>query len=193
MSDGGFVGFLRRKGPELLLEAFFVVFAVLVALAVDQWNEGRELQARVERARAAIQAELRSNLQELDSTSATVRGMLNSMADLGARLERGEPVQEWRVDAEIPDFSDAAWETARVTGTVARMDYPWVLDVARVYETQQTAVGLQNNLMAALGGAFVRRPTVEAVNGLQGQLIILLQLYDNLAGKYRAALEADGS
>ena len=30
------------RAPRLLLEALSVVFAVLVALAVDEWNEERE-------------------------------------------------------------------------------------------------------------------------------------------------------
>jgi hypothetical protein len=51
---------LREKLPELLLEAVSVVFAVLLALAVDEWRETRSRNALAARARASILEEIRS-------------------------------------------------------------------------------------------------------------------------------------
>src|SRR5262245_21855151 len=56
---------LRDKLPELLLEAASVVFAVLLALAVDEWRETKSQKALAARARASILEEIRGNESEL--------------------------------------------------------------------------------------------------------------------------------
>ena len=56
---------LRDRVPELLLEAVFVVFAVLVALAVDECWEGREEQELARVAQENVAAEIDANLDEL--------------------------------------------------------------------------------------------------------------------------------
>ena len=187
MSAGG-PGLLRRKAPELLLEAFFVVFAVVVALAVDEWNEDRELQARVERAQASVQAELRANRAELESTRESVATLFAGVHERVEALRAGETPQGWDAGATLPDFSDAAWETARVTGAVAHMDYAWVLEVARVYQTQARADDAQDVVIRTLGDLSARGPALEVMVDLQGELFIALQLYENLDRKYDEVL-----
>lgn len=192
-ADGSRPGLLRRKGPELLLEAALIVFAVLVALAVDEWNEGRELQVQVDRARTAVEAELRANRGELLASGPTVEAMFDTVAAMVGRLRTGGTVGGADLGAEIPDFSDAAWETARVTGTVAHMDYPWVLEIARVYETQDQALQVQNELLGTIGSLSAHGLEEEILTELQGQLFIALQMYGNLAEKYAEALGSAGS
>ncbi len=181
---------LRSRIGPLLLEATMVVFAVLVALAVDEWRAERELRGQVVRARAAIEAELASNRDELLASLPTVSTVHDDLRDMARRMRAGETVREWAIEARIPDFSDAAWETARQTGVMAHMEYAWVLQTARVYETQELALLVQNGLLGTLGGALVRDPELERVTDLQGQLFMLLQMYDGLQQKYSEALSA---
>lgn len=182
-----------KRFGRLLGEAAMIVFAVLVALAVDEWNEGRERDIQVDRARAAIEAEMRANQQELAVGMESMRAMHGALAGMLDRLRSGERAIEWTIGAELPDFSDAAWETARVTGVVAHMDYEWVLRTARVYETQELARSLQNDLVAILAPTVAREPDVERVADLQGQAFIVLQLYGNLERKLAEALGDGGS
>lgn len=184
----------RRRLGELALEAAMVVFAVLVALAVDEWREGRQRADLVDRARAAIEAELRANQAELAAGGPTVRALHAAVDTLVQGLRAGEEGLSWEIQANIPDFSDAAWQTARATGIMAHMDYRWVLQVARVYETQELAGAAQNGLLNALGRAVVRPPELERAEDLQGSLFMALQLYGNLDARYREILSdsADG-
>lgn len=182
-----------KRFGRLLGEAAMIVFAVLVALAVDQWNEGRERDIQVDRARAAIESEMRANQDELAVGVASVGAMHGALSDMLWRLRSGESALEWTIGAELPDFSDAAWETARVTGVVAHMDYEWVLRTARVYETQELARSLQNELVAILAPTVARPPEENRVADLQGQAFIVLQLYGNLERKLAEALGAEGS
>ena len=45
-----------------------VVFAVTVALAVEEWREERQLQEFADRARAGVIAEVRANIDEFERT-----------------------------------------------------------------------------------------------------------------------------
>ncbi|MEQ9399707.1 MAG: hypothetical protein RJQ04_11145 [Longimicrobiales bacterium] len=175
----------RRKLGGLVLEAAMVVFAVLVALAVDEWREGRQRADLVDRARAAIEAELRANQAELAAGGPTVASLHAAVDTLVRGLRAGRRDLSWEIQADIPDFSDAAWQTARATGIMAHMDYPWVLQIARVYETQDLAGAAQNGLLDALGRAVVRPPELERAQDLQGSLYMALQVYANLTDRYR--------
>jgi hypothetical protein len=72
---------LREKLPELLLEAASVVFAVLLALAVDEWRETRSRNALAARARASILEEIRGNATELRNTRDNNRALLRHVEE----------------------------------------------------------------------------------------------------------------
>ena len=53
--------------PRVLVESALIVFSVLLALAVDQWRDNRDLQRQVREARAAFAQEIRGNRDLLNS------------------------------------------------------------------------------------------------------------------------------
>jgi len=59
---------IKNKLPELILEAAFVVFAVLLALGVDEWRENRTNQKLADRTRDNIIEEIHANYFESIST-----------------------------------------------------------------------------------------------------------------------------
>ncbi len=183
---------LQARGAELILEATLIVFAVLVALAVDEWNEGREFRELADIARTAVLAELTGNQAELEKSAPTVQAILDEVTDVVQRLEAGEVVTEARLSGELPDFSDAAWETARATGSMARMDYEWVLRTARVYETQELTLDLQRDLLVTFGNLAVRKPDLDRFTGFRGQLVVLIMLHRALQERYDEALGDPG-
>lgn len=188
MRGMSFGSLIRARGPELFLEALFVVFAVLVALAVDEWNESRELRSQADLARAAVVSELESNREELAAGRESVLEMLGAVGKVVESLRKGEEGPREGVSGVFPDFSDAAWETARVTGAVARMDYDWVLTAARVYEAQELTLDLQQEAIVLFGEIAVRGSDLERFTDFQGRLIIVNMLHENLAEMYEKVL-----
>lgn len=178
----------QRKLGALVAEASMVVFAVLVALAVDEWREDREVAAQVARAQAGVEAELRANQAEFRSGYASVQAMFDSVSSMAARMQRGEVILEGNLGGNLPEFSDAAWETARVTGTLAHMPYEWVLRTARVYEVQALARQAQSQVLSSLGGVVARGLQLDLLLDLQGELFIALQIYASLAERYDEVL-----
>ena len=53
--------------PRVLAESVLIVFSVLLALAVDEWRQDRELQRQVREARASFAEEIRGNRDLLQS------------------------------------------------------------------------------------------------------------------------------
>ncbi|MEE8595438.1 MAG: hypothetical protein V3T25_06155 [Gemmatimonadota bacterium] len=61
-------GRLKSKLPELVVEGFSVMLAVLLALAADSWREDRANRELAALARASVLEEVRGNLAELEDT-----------------------------------------------------------------------------------------------------------------------------
>jgi hypothetical protein len=173
----------------MVVEAVFIVFAVLLALALDEWNQTRELMEQAEQARAAVLSELESNQADLRLGGPSTAALLERVTETVQQLSQGEAITSIHLDVQLPDFSDAAWETARFTGVVARMDYEWVLQTARVYQVQALTWDLQTNLLLTLGSlAAARTPELERFADLTGQLTILTLLHDQLGEGYEELL-----
>lgn len=137
---------LREKLPELLLEAASVIFAVLLALAVDEWRETRSQKALAARARARILEEIRANDAELRRTLAANEAILKRMEEDLLRVEKGEK-PELEVNFSIALLSSATWQTAQVTQAAHFLDYDWVTRVSHIYELQALYMTNQTSLL----------------------------------------------
>lgn len=152
--NGGLKGRLREKLPELLLETGSVVFAVLLALGVDEWRERRNQEALAERARASILEEIRANREDLRSSREPNRALLRKIEaalprlaeDPGARIEEGSDVQ-LAVTFQVALLSSAAWQTAQMTQAAHFLDFDWVTRVSRVYDQQALYLTNQSGIV----------------------------------------------
>jgi len=175
------VTMIRRRLPQLLLEAASVVFAVLVALAVDEWRQDRENVQLAERALAGIAAEIRSNLGELDDARDPNHAML---AQLDSALT-SDTERDFGVQFEYALLSAAAWQTSQVTQAIHFVEYGLVQRIARVYDLQTLFVEGQRGLveqMSAGGGSD------DPVAPLRRRLDVLLELEAGLTDAYRETL-----
>ncbi len=177
---------LRVRVGRMVLDMIGVVFAVVVALAADEWRENRELQQRADRAQAAVLAELRANRAELARTRPSIDSVQARLAE-GARVlaEGGNPALN--LNLEFPDFSDAAWRITQVTDAASRLDFAWLTSIARIYETQRLYGEERSAILQTLGGMGVGRapPTVDR---LRTEMSILRQLHDQLLKSYDSVL-----
>ena len=120
---------LAERLPEILIEAASVVFALLLALALNQWNERRELRERGAAVRAAIRAELSENRLEIDSARphlAEIRRQLRDAID-----GKAAAAHELTVDLGVSLLSAAAWRAALATQATQTIDFKWMTNVAK--------------------------------------------------------------
>ena len=105
---------LRSWLPRVLAESVLIVFSVLLALAVDQWREDRELQREVREARIAFANEIRGNRDLL--TSERYHGHHKRMwahyRALGAAADARDEARLAELDViTSAEFSNGVWPT----------------------------------------------------------------------------------
>ncbi len=147
---------LRHRLPGLVIEGLSVAFAVLLALAVDEWREDRSNRELGTRAEASVLAEVRTNMERLDDNAAARDSLLSYLADVRSALERDEELGSISVDFTPAFLATTAWETARVTRAVHFLDYDRVARMGRLYDFQ--------NLYERSEESFVER-----VSGIGGE------------------------
>ncbi len=125
---------LLARRPELAREALMVVFAVLVALAVEEWRDERQMHEFADRARMGVVTELRANLDEFEETGP---GLLATDAMLREVTQEEDFSLLANFNLGLPDFSSAAWRASQVSPAASYFDFDWVIEVPRAYETYE--------------------------------------------------------
>jgi hypothetical protein len=175
---------LSEKLPEILIEAASVVFALLLALALNQWNERRELHERGETVRAAIRAELAENRIEIDAARpalAEIRKRLRAVIDGSEVAEH-----ELTVDLGVSLLSAAAWHASLATQATGTIDFKWITTVAKIYELQENYLHVQSTAVDQLtsipagGDKDAKAIAASLIARIDG----LAQLADGLAKAY---------
>ena len=182
---------LREKLPELLLEAASVVFAVLLALAVDEWRETRSREALAARARASILEELRSNQTELRNTRDNNRALLRTTEEALSQIVQKRDVS-LQFHFEIALLSSAAWNTAQMTQAANYLDFDWLRRVSDVYELQGLYVTSQSAVVDRLSGIseILEDDPRRMLTIIAERLRVALRIQDELLEEYGKVLAA---
>ncbi|MDA0313141.1 MAG: hypothetical protein O2992_13615 [Gemmatimonadetes bacterium] len=169
---------IGAKLVELGLEAVMVVFAVLIALAVQEWSDDRQMSEFADRARAAVLAEARANLEELQTTSA---GLLQRQESLRVALRDGDlAALGGNVGFTLPEISASAWRAAQVSQAAPYVDYDWMIQVARRYEVYDLYRTVQDQILETMSVALWGRLTLEVVAELFGRMALLTDVHAQL-------------
>lgn len=128
---------LAARLPEIIIESTFVLIAVVLAFAVEEWREERELDKIAQEARRAIVAEVQHNRDELLESRPGIEASVDSL-DAALSTVAADPASLRGLDVkfELALLSSAAWRSAQSMEAARRMDYAWMLQVARAYELQ---------------------------------------------------------
>ena len=182
---------VRWKLAELATEALMVVFAVLVALGVEEWRDERQLREFADRARAAVDQEIEQNLAEFRSEGPSLidgrdsmRSMLQTLRDAQEARDRGESGNATANFAfDFPDISTAAWRVAQTSQAAPYFDYDWVIERARHYDGLETYLDLRDEVVDEISSLIASRDmdaSAVVVRRLYGRLEVLVQLHEGL-------------
>jgi len=175
---------LTDKLPEILIEAGSVVIALLLGLALNSWNENREIRQRADAARAAIIAELGENRHEIDEARPKLKDIVEKLT--AAAADDAPASHELNINLGLSLLSAAAWRAALATQASQTIDFAWMTRVAKVYE-------LQENYIRVQGTALDQISSIPADKGLSGKQVAqsliarmsaLSQLADGLSRSY---------
>ena len=186
---------LPEKVVDLSIQAVLIVFAVLLALGLEEWWDEQELQAIAAEARLAVELEIENNLAELNGAEAGLTsgiaavdrlvGLLRQAQRDGVPLEAlGESQAE--VDLPYPRISTAAWRVAQTSRAAPYLEYVWLIEQAKLYDSFERYAMVWDWIVEdAANVAGVGEDDVDValakVRRLQGHLIVL--------GRIHAALQ----
>ncbi len=179
-------GSLSRRAwiSRVLVESVLVVGSILLALALDEWNEGQDYQDLATLSLVNFEREIQQNRLRLEDVTPFHVGLRDVLANMDAG---GAAVSTTTIRNILEGFQPAllvstAWETAVATGALGYMDYDVVAGLSRTYNLQdrvtvQSRSGMNDLLMGGFrsgeadlliytANRYVRELT-EAEQGLQ--------------------------
>ena len=182
---------MRRKLPELFLEAAMIFFAVMLALAAEEWREQKDRVELADRALRSVVEEVRSNLDELESAGVRNTERLESATAVLAELEAGRDQGDADVGLEVALLSSAAWQSAQMSQAVQYLDFDVMRELSEVYEVQDLYQRVQSAAVASMTDAMrtAQDDPVSAVRQGVISLTLLADLRTSLAEIYGNALE----
>ena len=166
------------KGREWLARAAFegglIALSLVGALALNEWKESRDRQARARDALAAMRLELQTNSSEIqqaiagsEEVIAKIKQATNEERRYGGRL------------LVRPQLVSAAWDSSRAAAITNDLPFPVLMALGRAYTLQsdyQNQMGsFYNTLMSGTLGDVRANPELMAallneMNGNAGRL-----------------------
>lgn len=127
--------------PEWLLrvsiESLLIVLSILLALAVDQWREGRNNQELARQSLQIFAQEIEQNLAMMNDVVPYHMGLQQVVAEMAAEPDRSVDVHSIVEGLQPTVLLNTAWETALATGAFRHMDVNTVSRLSRMYSLQQ--------------------------------------------------------
>ena len=177
-------------------EAALILFGLLGAFGLNEWQDARARETRVAALLTAIRAELETNL----ARHARAAAFNSEMADL--LWTEGSKGVDFLPESAYPDglfrgpsLTSAAWTTAQNDAALSELPVETVLMLARLYEAQRVYVDnfntLANNMYATLldpGNTIVRVDGISQPIRLGGVLRDYAGRGEQLVEAYRATL-----
>ncbi len=124
--------------PRTIVESALIVISILLALALDEWQEDLEIQELIDRSIVNFQNELTQNKSRIEDIGVYHRGVLQVLQRRTFARD-SESLEEFRniMEALQPIvLTSSAWETAVATGALGRMEYELVSALTLTYNTQ---------------------------------------------------------
>jgi type II secretory pathway pseudopilin PulG len=131
----------RKTVRELAFEALLIVISILLALAVNEWAEGRKERRLAEQALVSFARELAQNRAHVaevipyHDTLAIVARRADSLALVHSYADWRREVPQFG-GMHNPELSGTAWQTALATGALTNIGYDTVAALSQAYNAQ---------------------------------------------------------
>jgi hypothetical protein len=182
---------MRKRLPDLVVEAGMIFLAVVLALAAEEWRENRDRQALADRALYSVVEEVRSNLDELERTAPSNIARLEAARAVLEEMEAGDESGDVDIGLEVSLLSTAAWQSAQMSQAVHYFDLDAMRQLSEVYEIQEMYDRMQIGMVDGMGDLMrIAREDPEAAvrQGVSG-VGMLVGFQETLAETYRHTLE----
>lgn len=143
----------REWLARALFEAALILFGLLTAFGLNQWQEARQRAARADAMIVAIRAELAANFEMQEQAAAHNTEIVDLLKKLRDAGETFLPANRFRGGLfSRPRLTEAAWTSAQNGGILQELPVETILVLAKVYETQHDYQESTRALFEALYG-----------------------------------------
>ncbi len=140
--------------PHIIIESILIVFSILVALSVGEWQENRANHQLAQQALLAFRQEIRQNQARLQDVGPYRQGLQQVIEHLGESGEIRTARQFYAtvgVDGLRPAFlTSTVWETSLTTGAIPHIPFRVVTALSMTYSLQDRLEELGRTSMPAL-------------------------------------------
>jgi len=137
----------KLKPSKVILEITSIVFAVLLALGLDAWQERRKDHQAVQAITEDIITEVRQNLRAAQTIFAANTLTADSLRHKIAAYESGAS-RDLSSTLLVTDASDIAWRTANTSQVARLLDRDLLFAFERTYKEQALYDALVQNYRA---------------------------------------------
>lgn len=120
-----------------LVESFFVVGSILLALAVDEWAENRNFDELADQSLGIFEQEILQNRNRIDDGLPYHQGIRDLLAQMLLTQPPTVDIRSIMEGLEAPVLLSTAWETALATGALTHMDFEVVRALSLTYSIQE--------------------------------------------------------
>lgn len=137
---------LRLDIRGILIEILSVVFAVLLALFLNEWRNNIKDDQLLEKARTNLQEELTFNQQELEQKIRFHQSQLENLNLLKDSIKVfDQPFATYDMGVAILNIRQAAWQSIILTDVVNQLEFSELNDYSELYQAYQLVIKLQDS------------------------------------------------
>jgi|GEM_PF-662599 len=179
---------------RIIIESMLIVFSILAALGVNEWQVARENDRRARQALAAFQREIEQNRARLATVSPVHQGLrdvLLRISDEGGLRTAEAFHQTVGMEPLRPPFvTSTVWETSLTTGAIPHIDFEVVNALSLTYSLQDRLAELSRSSMPTLarGGSVSPGQMPRALNEVIAYLTDLGRSEEDLLAAYDEVL-----
>ena len=124
-----------------------IVFSILLALGVAQWQQDRQVTQLVERSLRIFESELTQNRNRIEDLYPFHLGLQSLLLEqeVESHPDKLPELREVLDSFESAVLLTSAWDTALATGALAQMDYEVVFALSLTYSIQDRFQTLYNS------------------------------------------------
>lgn len=143
--------FEKIKLRNLLWEMFSIVFAVSLALFLNEWRGEIQKENQLISAREKIKNEIRENIKEIQSTLKMHKAQLKALEDSKEEIEGStKRFYEYDFGVAVLNLKDDNWETIKLTQIVNEFSFEELSGLSELYRSKETIDKLQDNLLTTI-------------------------------------------
>jgi hypothetical protein len=176
---------------RVLLESFFIMLSILLALAVDNWAETRRHQQLARQSLEIFERELRQNLATVEDIVPYHKGLRSVVAEAIANPAQAADMRTIVAGVQPVRLRNSAWQTALASGALTHIDVEIISGLSQLYSVQD---GYRQLMLAAAPrvaeGSDPNAPTSpEEVRAIHAYLNQLIAVEEELIAFYLTGID----